>query len=100
MEIKMAEIFGSEGMKNLHLRGALVLTGAEAEAAVLAVKNHDRLTNEVSKLREALSLTMSALSLFTDNAIDISQRVSEKSLETFVCVDDILDELELEKGDE
>ncbi|EOW9127405.1 hypothetical protein ACN1T7_001721 [Vibrio cholerae] len=100
MEIKMAEIFGSEGMKNLHLRGALVLTGPEAEAAVLAVKNHDRLTNEVSKLREALSLTMSALSLFTDHAIDISQRVSEKSLETLVCVDDILDELELEKGDE
>ncbi|NOE09412.1 hypothetical protein [Vibrio cholerae] len=98
MEIKMAEIFGSEGMKNLHLRGALVLTGPEAEAAVLAVKNHDRLTNEVSKLREALSLTMSALSLFTDHAIDISQRVSEKSLETLVCVDDILDELELEKG--
>ncbi|EMZ1487776.1 hypothetical protein ABC295_000971 [Vibrio cholerae] len=97
MEIKMAEIFGSEGMKNLHLRGALVLTGPEAEAAVLAVKNHDRLTNEVSKLREALSLTMSALSLFTDHAIDISQRVSEKSLETLVCVDDILDELE--KGD-
>ncbi|WP_336918797.1 hypothetical protein [Vibrio cholerae] len=94
MEIKMAEIFGSEGMKNLHLRGALVLTGPEAEAAVLAVKNHDRLTNEVSKLREALSLTMSALSLFTDHAIDISQRVSEKSLETLVCVDDILDELE------
>ncbi|RBM30538.1 hypothetical protein [Vibrio tarriae] len=100
MEIKMAEIFGSEGMKNLHLRGALVLTGPEAEAAVLAVKNHDRLTNEVSKLREALSLTMNALSLFTDHAIDISQRVSEKSLETLVCVDDILDELELEKGDE
>ncbi|HDI3147873.1 TPA: hypothetical protein PMB01_001697 [Vibrio cholerae] len=100
MEIKMAEVFGSEGMKNLHLRGALVLTGPEVEAAVLAVKNHDRLTNEVSKLREALSLTMSALSLFTDNAIDISQRVSEKSLETLVCVDDILDELELEKGDE
>ncbi|GIC29794.1 hypothetical protein VCSRO147_0611 [Vibrio cholerae] len=98
MEIKMAEIFGSEGMKNLHLRGALVLTGPEAEAAVLAVKNHDRLTNEVSKLREALSQTMSALSLFTDHAIDISQRVSEKSLETLVCVDDILDELE--KGDE
>ncbi|HEQ3514720.1 TPA: hypothetical protein VGT23_001379 [Vibrio cholerae] len=100
MEIKMAEIFGSEGMKNLHLRGALVLTGPEAEAAVLAVKKHDRLTNEVSKLREALSLTMSALSLFTDHAIDISQRVSEKSLETLVCVDDILDELELEKSDE
>lgn len=100
MEIKMAEVFGSEGMKNLHLRGALVLTGPEAEAAVLAVKNHDRLTNEVSKLREALSLTMSALSLFTDHAIDISQRVSEKSLETLVCVDDILDELELEKSDE
>ncbi|EKF9664378.1 hypothetical protein O1C46_000770 [Vibrio cholerae] len=100
MEIKMAEIFCSEGMKNLHLRGALVMTGPEAEAAVLAVKNHDRLTNEVSKLREALSLTMSALSLFTDHAIDISQRVSEKSLETLVCVDDILDELELEKGDE
>ncbi|HGS5440724.1 TPA: hypothetical protein ACMDUN_002473 [Vibrio cholerae] len=98
MEIKMAEIFGSEGMKNLHLRGVLVLTGKEVEAAVLAVKNHDRLTNEVSKLREALSLTMSALSLFTDHAIDISQRVSEKSLETLVCVDDILDELELEKG--
>ncbi|HDZ3739195.1 TPA: hypothetical protein RSW73_000302 [Vibrio cholerae] len=96
----MAEVFGSEGMKNLHLRGALVLTGPEAEAAVLAVKNHDRLTNEVSKLREALSLTMSALSLFTDHAIDISQRVSEKSLETLVCVDDILDELELEKSDE
>ncbi|EGQ9187663.1 hypothetical protein O1C43_000135 [Vibrio cholerae] len=100
MEMKMAEIFGSEGMKNLHLRGALVLTGPEAQAAVLAVKNHDRLTNEASKLREALSLTMSALSLFTDHAIDISQRVSEKSLETLVCVDDILDELELEKGDE
>lgn len=98
MEIKMAEIFGSEGMKNLHLRGALVLTGPEADAAVLAVKNHDRLTNEVSKLREALSLTMSALSLFTDHAIDISQRVSEKSLETLVFVDDILDELE--KGGE
>ncbi|ELJ8607124.1 hypothetical protein RUK54_001537 [Vibrio cholerae] len=98
MEIKMAEIFGSEGMKNLHLRGALVLTGPEAEAAVLAFKKHDRLTNEVSKLREALSLTMSALSLFTDHAIDISQRVSEKSLETLVCVDDILDELE--KGHE
>ncbi|HGF7398996.1 TPA: hypothetical protein AB5B32_001353 [Vibrio cholerae] len=96
----MAEVFGSEGMKNLNLRGALVLTGPEAEAAVLAVKNHDRLTNEVSKLREALSLTMSALSLFTDHAKDISQRVSEKSLETLVCVDDILDELELEKGDE
>lgn len=98
MEIKMAEIFGSEGMKNLHLRGALVLTGPEADAAVLAVKNHDRLTNEVSKLREALSLTMSALSLFTDHAIDISQRVSEKSLETLVCVDDILDELEKGNG--
>ncbi|HFQ4860146.1 TPA: hypothetical protein ACGUTL_001103 [Vibrio vulnificus] len=54
MEIKMAEIFGSEGMKNLHLRGALVLTGPEAEAAVLAVKNHDRLTQENAELREAL----------------------------------------------
>ncbi|MGL4615898.1 MAG: hypothetical protein ACRCVV_18825 [Shewanella sp.] len=48
--------------------------------AAHAIKNHDRLTNEVSKLREALSLTMSALSLFTDHARDISQRVSEKSL--------------------
>lgn len=55
MEIKMAEIFGSEGMKNLHLRGALVLTGPEAEAAVLAVKNHDRLVDENQQLREALS---------------------------------------------
>ncbi|EGQ8491833.1 hypothetical protein GRR94_04085 [Vibrio cholerae] len=55
MKIKMAEIFGSEGMKNLHLRGALVLTGPEAQAAVLAVKNHDRLTQENQQLREALS---------------------------------------------
>lgn len=54
MEIKMAEVFGSEGMKNLHLRGALVLTGPEAEAAVLAVKNHDRLTEENKRMREAL----------------------------------------------
>ncbi len=54
MEIKMAEIFGSEGMKNLHLRGALVLTGPEAEAAVLAVKNHDRLTEENKLLRDLL----------------------------------------------
>ncbi|MCO7020855.1 hypothetical protein [Vibrio paracholerae] len=58
MEIKMAEIFGSEGMKNLHLRGALVLTGPEAEAAVLAVKNHDRLVEENNRLREALKATI------------------------------------------
>ncbi|EMN6272601.1 hypothetical protein WB484_001269 [Vibrio cholerae] len=54
MEIKMAEIFGSEGMKNLHLRGALVLTGPEADAAVLAVKNHDRLVEENKRLRDLL----------------------------------------------
>ncbi|PAR95648.1 hypothetical protein CGT81_16500 [Vibrio cholerae] len=54
MEIKMAEIFGSEGMKNLHLRGALVLTGPEAEASVLAVKNHDRLVEENKRLRQML----------------------------------------------
>ncbi|WP_114774105.1 hypothetical protein [Vibrio cholerae] len=71
----------------------LYLTPEQNRAIAIAVNNHDRLTNEVSKLREALSLTMSALSLFTDHAIDISQRVSEKSLETLVCVDDILDEL-------
>lgn len=55
MEIKMAEVFGSEGMKNLHLRGALVLTGPEADAAVLAVKNHDRLVEENKRLLEKLS---------------------------------------------
>ncbi|EOX1529982.1 hypothetical protein ACPD0J_001481 [Vibrio cholerae] len=54
MEMKMSDVFGSEGMKNLHLRGALVLTGPEADAAVLAVKNHDRLTEENKRLREAL----------------------------------------------
>ncbi|EGR2446762.1 TPA: hypothetical protein ACMDTO_000155 [Vibrio cholerae] len=61
MEIKMAEIFGSEGMKNLHLHGALVLTGPEAEAAVLAVKNHERLVEENKKLREALEKTLSVV---------------------------------------
>ncbi|MDV2299657.1 hypothetical protein [Vibrio cholerae] len=50
----MAEVFGSEGMKNLHLRGVLVLTGPEVEAAVLAVKNHDRLTEENKLLRDLL----------------------------------------------
>ncbi|EKF9299609.1 hypothetical protein O1B50_000102 [Vibrio cholerae] len=54
MEMKMAEVFGSEGMKNLHLLGALALTGPEAEAAVLAVKNHDRLTEENKRLRDLL----------------------------------------------
>ncbi|EGR0073147.1 hypothetical protein FR275_00265 [Vibrio cholerae] len=61
MEIKMAEIFGSEGMKNLHLRGALVLTGPEAEAAVLAVKNHDRLVDENQQLRWALEKALSVV---------------------------------------
>ncbi|EKF9625010.1 hypothetical protein O1C60_000155 [Vibrio cholerae] len=61
MEIKMAEIFGSEGMKNLHLRGALVLTGPEAEAAVLAVKNHDRLVDENQQLRCALEKALSVV---------------------------------------
>ncbi|EOX3482094.1 hypothetical protein ACPFUU_001609 [Vibrio cholerae] len=64
MEIKMAEVFGSEGMKNLHLRGALVLTGPEAGAAVLAVKNHDRLVEENKRLREAISSAISIKDLW------------------------------------
>ncbi|PAR54064.1 hypothetical protein CGT93_10440 [Vibrio metoecus] len=75
MEIKMAEIFGSEGMKNLHLRGALVLTGPEAEAAVWAVKNHDRLIDENKQLQEALEQAK-AMSIESINREDLVMLLS------------------------
>ncbi|ELT7568141.1 hypothetical protein R9Y00_000068 [Vibrio cholerae] len=69
----MAEVFGSEGMKNLHLRGALVLTGPEAEAAVLAVKNHDRLVEENKKLHEALEKSQRLMNAFGMIMVDVKR---------------------------
>ncbi len=99
MEIKMAKIFGSEGMKNLHLRGVLVLTGKEVEAAVLAVKNHDRLVSENKRMLEALQNAVFVREKFNKDLVD-GYRTRDKEFAVEVLSRCAILLSELEKGDE
>ncbi|WP_233351414.1 hypothetical protein [Vibrio cholerae] len=95
----MAEIFGSEGMKNLHLRGVLVLTGPEAEAAVLAVKNHDRLVLENKRMLEALKNAVFVHETFKKDLVD-GCRTRDKEFAVEMLSNCAVLLLELEKGGE
>ncbi|GHW89952.1 hypothetical protein FXE84_17795 [Vibrio cholerae] len=99
MEMKMAEVFGSEGMKNLHLRGALVLTGPEVEAAVLAVKNHDRLVLENKRMLEALKNAVFVRETFNKDLVD-GYRTRDKEFAVEMLSNCAVLLLELEKGNE
>lgn len=70
MDIKITDVFGSEGIKNLHLRSALVLTGPEAEAAAWAIQSHDSLVKENKGLIDELKNAAFVHEKFNQDIVD------------------------------
>lgn len=60
---------------------------------LLRIKEEEcnQLQQDKAELAEALSIATSTLSLFTDDSIDISSRVSQKSIEALCLIDDLLE---------